>query len=71
MPENSSGSPKRLYLSSEDKKISGVCGGIAEYFQVDSTIVRLAWILLTIITGIVPGILGYVIAAIIMPQKTA
>ena len=62
---------KRLYLSSTDKKISGVCGGIAEFFAIDSTLVRLAWILVTIITGIVPGVLGYIIAAIVMPQKVA
>lgn len=60
---------KRLYLSSTDKKISGVCGGIAEFFAVDSTLVRLAWIVITIITGIVPGVLGYIIAAIVMPQR--
>ena len=60
---------KRLYLSQTDKKISGVCGGIAEYFQVDSTMIRLAWIIVTIITGIVPGIIGYFIAAIVVPSK--
>lgn len=61
---------KRLYLSSTDKKISGVCGGIAEFFAVDSTLVRLAWIVITIVTGIVPGVLGYIIAAIVMPRRT-
>lgn len=60
---------KRLYASSTDRKISGVCGGIGEYFSLDSTLVRLAWVVLTIITGIVPGIIGYIIAAIVMPSK--
>lgn len=59
---------KRLYLSSTDKKLAGVCGGIAEYFDVDSTLVRLAWVVLTILTGIFPGIIGYLIAAIVMPE---
>lgn len=60
---------RRLYLSSDDKKLSGVCGGLAEYFRVDSSIIRLAWVVVTVLTGIVPGVLGYVIAAIVIPQK--
>jgi phage shock protein C len=59
---------KRLYTS-KDKKIAGVCGGIAEYFNIDPTLVRLGWIVLSVITGIVPGVIAYVIAAIIMPQQ--
>ena len=59
---------KRLYLSEDDKKIAGVCGGIAEYLEVDSTLVRLGWIVLTILTGVFPGIIGYIIAAIVMPN---
>jgi phage shock protein C len=62
---------KRLYLSATDKKISGVCGGIGEYFGLDSTLVRLAWIVITILTGVIPGIIGYIIAAIVMPNKAA
>lgn len=60
---------RRLYLSSDDKKLSGVCGGLAEYFRVDSSIIRLAWVVVTLLTGVVPGVLGYVIAAIVIPQK--
>ena len=60
---------KKLYLSATDRKISGVCGGIGEYFQLDSTLIRLAWIVLTILTGVVPGVIGYIIAAIVMPHK--
>lgn len=60
---------KRLYASSTDRKIPGVCGGIGEYFTIDSTLVRLAWVVLTIITGIIPGVIGYIIAAIVMPSK--
>lgn len=61
---------KKLYLSTKDRKISGVCGGIAEYFDVDSSVVRLAWILVTILTGIVPGIIGYIVAAIVIPKES-
>ena len=59
---------KKLYLSDNDKKISGVCGGIGEYFQIDSTIIRLVWIVISIPTGFVPGIIAYFIAAAIMPK---
>lgn len=66
---NDSKNIKRLYLSESDKKLFGVCGGIGEYFQIDSTLVRLAWIVLSIITAIIPGIIGYIIAAIVIPNK--
>jgi phage shock protein C len=60
---------KRLYLSGKDKKIFGVCGGIAEYFDVDPTLVRLSWVVLSILTGFIPGIIAYIIAGLIIPQK--
>lgn len=59
---------KRLYLSRTDKRLAGVCGGIAEYFEVDPTIIRLTWLVLTVLSGIIPGILAYLVAAVIMPQ---
>ena len=58
---------KKLYRSNEDKKIFGVCGGIAEYFEIDSTIVRVGWIILSCAFG--SGILAYLIAALCMPTK--
>ena len=57
---------KRLYKSNENKMIDGVCGGIAEYFDVDPTLVRLAWIFFIMCGG--SGIIGYIIAAIVMPE---
>lgn len=57
---------KRLYKSSRDKKLCGVCGGIAEYFEVDPTLIRLAWIVFMLAGG--SGILAYIIAALIMPE---
>ena len=57
---------KKLYKSDKDKKICGVCGGIANYFDVDPTIIRLAWVIFTLAGG--SGLLAYIIAAIIMPQ---
>ncbi len=58
---------KRLYKSNMDKKICGVCGGIAEYLNIDPTIVRLIWVLAAIFAG--SGLLAYIIAAIVMPDK--
>lgn len=59
---------KRLYKSRNDVMIDGVCGGIAEYFGIDPTIVRLAVFFVTFFTAAVPGILLYVAAAFIMPR---
>ena len=59
---------KRLYKIEKGKKLVGVCGGIAEYFDIDPTLVRLAWILFTACAG--SGILAYIIAAIVMPRKS-
>ncbi|MBU3907396.1 MAG: PspC domain-containing protein [Nanoarchaeota archaeon] len=60
---------KRLYRSNRDKILGGVCGGIGNYFNTDPTIVRLLWVLITILTGFVAGIIGYLIAWIIVPEK--
>ena len=59
---------KRLYKIEKGKKIDGVCGGIAEYFDIDPTIVRLLWVIFSLCVG--SGIFAYVIAAIIMPRKS-
>lgn len=58
---------KKLYKSNTDKKLCGVCGGIAEYFNIDSTIVRLILVLAVLFAGC--GILAYIIAALVMPDK--
>ena len=60
---------KKLYLSSDDKVLSGVCGGIAEYFQIDPTLVRLGWAGASIFTGFFPGLIAYIIFAIVMPEN--
>ena len=58
---------KKLYKSNTNKMLEGVCGGIAEYFGVDPTIVRLAWVVFCALGG--SGILAYIIAAIIIPSS--
>jgi len=58
---------KRLYRNTTDKKLCGVCSGIADYFSLDPTLVRLAWAVLVVFGG--SGILAYILAAIIIPEK--
>ena len=58
---------KRLYRSKKDRMICGVCGGIANYFNIDPTLVRLAFGLIAMGAG--SGILAYIIAAIIIPDE--
>lgn len=60
---------KRLMRSSTDKKIAGVCGGLAEYFDLDPTLVRVLWLLLLFFAG--TGLLAYVILWIALPIAPA
>lgn len=62
-----SDSKKRLYRS-DDRVVSGVLGGFAEYFNVEPTIFRLAIVFLVVATGIVPGVITYIVAVMIMPD---
>lgn len=62
---------KKLYLSKTDKKILGVCGGLAEMTGTDSTLIRLALVFLCLLTGILPLVATYIIAGIITPEKPA
>ena len=59
---------KRLYRTEEDSKLFGVCGGIAEYFDLDPTVIRVIWILLSVFYG--SGVLAYIICALCMPKKS-
>ncbi len=58
---------KRLYRSGVDKILSGVCGGIGEYFNIDPVLIRLLWVLMSLAWG--SGILLYIIAWIIIPRN--
>ncbi|MBQ4445193.1 MAG: PspC domain-containing protein [Prevotella sp.] len=60
--------PKRLYRSTKDRMIGGVCGGIGEYLEVDPTAIRVAYALLTLFTAFC-GVILYPILWIIMPEK--
>lgn len=58
---------KRLYRNVNDKMLCGVCSGLADYFNIDPTLVRLGWILFCALGG--SGVLAYVIAAVIIPEN--
>jgi phage shock protein C len=62
---------KRYRLSRDDRKIAGVCGGLGDYFGLDSTIIRLAFVLVGAITGFLPLIVGYAVAWLIVPKEPA
>lgn len=57
-----------LYRSTTNRKLKGICGGIGEYFSIDPTIVRILWVVGTIITHIIPGIVIYIVMAYIVPE---
>ena len=61
------GGPKRLMRSRTDRKIGGVCAGLAEYFDLDPTLVRLLWVLLVFFGG--TGLLAYIILWIVLPEE--
>ena len=58
--------PKKLVRSTNDRKLGGVCAGLADYFEVDVTLVRVLWLLATLIPG--PNILVYIVLWIVLPQ---
>ena len=61
---------RRLTRSTTDKRIAGVCGGLAEYFAVDPTVVRLVWVILSILGGaVIGGVIAYVLAWLIIPRS--
>lgn len=59
---------KKLYRSRFNKKICGVCGGIAEYFGIDPTVVRVIWVILTFLP-VLPMIINYIILAFVIPEN--
>lgn len=60
---------KKLYRSRSNRMLSGVCGGLGDYLNIDVTIIRLVWVLITIMSGGFPGIIAYVIAVFIIPEE--
>lgn len=61
-------STKRLTRSTSDRMIAGVCGGLAEYFDLDPTVVRIGYVLLSVFSAGFPGIVAYIILAVVVPE---
>ncbi len=61
--------PKKLMRSRSDRKIGGVCAGLAQYLDLDASLVRILWFFITLACGVVPGVVAYVLGWIIIPQE--
>lgn len=61
---------KKLFRSEENKIVAGILGGMGEYFQVDPTALRLLFLVVVLITGIVPGVIAYLLALLIVPRAS-
>ena len=62
--------PRKLMRSHSERKIAGVCAGLAQYFDLDVSLVRILCIFITLATGVCPGVVTYLLAWIIIPQET-
>lgn len=60
---------KKLYRSQKQKMIAGICGGLAEYFNIDVSLARLLFVALALLTALLPMVLFYIIAWIIVPAE--
>ena len=67
-PPYSAAPGRRLKRDMSAKKIAGICAGFAEYFDMDVTLVRLIWLGVSLMSGIVPGVMVYIVAWIILPK---
>ena len=60
---------KRLYRSAENRVFAGVIGGVGEYFNVDPVLLRLGYVFLAVFTGFIPGVLAYIVAVFVVPER--
>ena len=58
---------KKLYRSATDKKLAGVCGGVAKYLNMDPTVIRVIWVFLTLFGSL--GLIAYIICAFLIPEE--
>ncbi|HEX9690142.1 MAG TPA: PspC domain-containing protein [Thermoanaerobaculia bacterium] len=64
---NADSKPRRLTRSNRNKMIAGVCGGLAEYLNVDPTVMRILYVLVSILSAAFPGVIAYIILMFLMP----
>ena len=62
---------KKLYKSVKDRKISGVCAGLGDYLGIDATLIRLGWILGSLFTGCILGLIAYFVCSVVIPDAPA
>lgn len=62
---------KKLYRSKNNKIFAGIIGGLGEYYNLDPVLLRLIWVFILIMTGVVPGIIVYILALFVVPEKKA
>lgn len=60
---------KKLYRSDKDKTVAGIVGGLGEYFEIDSALLRLITLFIIFVTGVVPGVIAYLIALLVVPKR--
>ena len=60
---------KKLERSRSDRKVAGVCGGVGNYLGLDVTLIRVLWAFVTLLSGIIPGVIAYLLAWIIVPEE--
>ncbi len=60
---------KKLYRSKTNRIFAGICGGLGEYMNIDPVLIRLIWLLVVVFTGVFPGLLVYILAIYIIPNK--
>jgi phage shock protein C len=62
---------KKLYRSRTDRMLAGIFGGMGEYFSVDPTLLRLGWVVVTILSAVIPGVAIYLVAMVLVPLEPA
>ena len=60
---------KKLYRSHKNKVLAGICGGLGEYFDIDPVVIRFFWLVLSIFSGVVPGVITYLFAILLVPNR--
>lgn len=60
---------KRLFRSEKNRVFAGVCGGLGEFFNIDPVLLRLVWVLVSIFTGVFPGLVAYFLAILVVPLE--
>lgn len=59
---------KRLYRSRQNRIIAGIIGGVGDYFEIDPSLLRLVWLVVVVFSGVVPGLVVYILACFVIPR---